>query len=146
VAGRRRQALKARQDEIAVKYANVITAVRKHHRTNRLNGTHRAKSLLSGLVFCGCCGGPCSLRCQNRFACSTHITNGSCSNGRTIHRHLLEERVVAGLREKMMAPAAAAEAMRAYAEETNRLNRERRAGSEAERAELAKVERSIRRS
>src|SRR6266566_1438162 len=114
------QAVKARQDEIAVKYANVITAVCKHHGTNRLNGIHRAKSLLSSLVFRGCCGGPCSLRGQNRFACSTHITNGSCSNGRTIHRHLLEERVVAGLREKMMVPAAAAEAMRAYAEETNR--------------------------
>ena len=137
------QGVKARQNEIALKYANVIAAVREHHRTNRLNGTHRAKSLLSGLVFCGCCGGPCSLRGQNRFACSTHIMNGSCPNGRTIYRHLLEERVLAGLREKMMAPEAAAEAMRAYADETNRLNRERQAGSEADRAELAKVERSL---
>jgi site-specific DNA recombinase len=137
------QAVKARQEEISVKYANAITAVREHHRTNRLNGTHRAKSLLSGLVFCSCCGGSCSLRGQNRFACSAHITNGSCSNGRTIHRHLLEERVLAGLRKKMMAPEAAEEAMRAYAEETNRLNRERRAGCEADRAELAKVEWSM---
>ncbi|MPZ40925.1 MAG: recombinase family protein [Rhizobiales bacterium] len=137
------QAVKARQDEIAVKYANVISAVREHHRTNGLNSTHRAKSLLSGLVFCGCCGGPCSLRGQNRFACSTHITNGSCSNGRSIHRHLLEERVLAGLREKMMAPEAAAEAMRAYAEETTQLSRERRASSDADRLELTKIERSM---
>jgi hypothetical protein len=38
-----------------------------------------------------------------------------------------------GLRARLMAPEIAAEAMRAYAEETNRLNRERRAGSEIER-------------
>jgi site-specific DNA recombinase len=42
-----------------------------------------------------------------------------------------------------MAPEVAAEAMRAYAEETNRLNRERRAGGEADRRELDKITRSI---
>jgi hypothetical protein len=42
-----------------------------------------------------------------------------------------------------MAPEIAAEAMRAYAEETNRLNRERRAGSEADRKALADVEKKL---
>jgi site-specific DNA recombinase len=36
-----------------------------------------------------------------------------------------------------------AEAMRAYAEETNRLNRERRSNGEAWRSELIKVEKQI---
>lgn len=48
-----------------------------------------------------------------------------------------------GLRARLMAPEIAAEAMRAYAEETNRLNRERRADGEAERRELNKITRSI---
>jgi hypothetical protein len=34
-----------------------------------------------------------------------------------------EARVLAGLRDRLMTPEAAAEAMRAYAAETNRLNR-----------------------
>jgi len=42
-----------------------------------------------------------------------------------------------------MAPEMAAEAMRAYAEETNRLNRERRASGEGHRSELAKIRRNL---
>src|SRR6185437_4910029 len=43
-----------------------------------------------------------------------------------------------------MAPQVAAEAMQAYAEETNRLNRERRSNGDAWRVELAKIEKQIR--
>ncbi|HHV67077.1 MAG TPA: recombinase family protein [Ochrobactrum intermedium] len=138
------QAVKARQAVTSAKYANVAEGVRKHHRKNRLNGTHRPKTLLSGLVFCGCCGGPFSIRGSDRFACSTHVTKGACSNSRTILREDLERRVLAGLKERMMAPEVAAAAMRAYAEETNRLNRERRSNGDAWKAELAKVEKQIR--
>ena len=42
-----------------------------------------------------------------------------------------------------MTPEVAAEAMRAYAEETNRLNRERRSNGNVWQAELAKVEKQI---
>ena len=42
-----------------------------------------------------------------------------------------------------MAPEAAAKAMRAYAEETNRINRERRASGASDRKELADVEKKI---
>ena len=137
------QAVKARQSEIADKYVNVTEAVREHHANNRLNGARRPKSLLSGLIFCGCCSGPYSLRGADRFVCSAHVSNGSCSNSRTIPRDELEERVLAGLKDRMMAPEVAAEAMRAYAEETNRLNRERRTNGDAWRTELAKVEKQI---
>jgi site-specific DNA recombinase len=138
------QAVRARQGKIADKYANVTDAVRAHHKKNRLNGARRPKSLLSGLIFCGCCGGPYSLRGADRFACSNHISKGTCDNSRTIPRGELERRVLAGLKDRMMAPEVAAEAMRAYAEETNRLNRERRSNGDAWRVELAKVEKDIR--
>ncbi|WP_309085774.1 recombinase family protein [Chelativorans sp.] len=137
------QAVKAKQNEIAEKHAKVIAAVREHHRRNPLGSMQRPKSLLSGLVHCGVCGGPCSLRGQARFACSAHITNRSCGNGHTIARQALEERVLTGLRDRIMAPDAAEAALRAYAEETNQLNRERRARLERARAELAKVDRAI---
>ncbi|MDH7789035.1 site-specific DNA recombinase [Ochrobactrum sp. 19YEA23] len=138
------QSVRERQDAIAEKYVNVTEAVRKHHKKNRLNGTRRPKSLLSGLVFCGCCGGPYSLRGADRFACSNHISKGACSNSRTIPREDLEARVLAGLKDRMMAPEVAAEAMRAYAREINRLNRERRSNAEVWRAEQAKVDKQIR--
>ncbi len=136
--------VRARQGEIAEKFANVTEAVRKHHKKNRLNGTRRPKSLLSGLVFCGCCGGPYSLRGADRFACSNHISKGACSNSRTIPREELEARVLSGLKDRMMAPEIVEEAMRAYAEETNRLNRERRSSGDAWKAELMKIEKQIR--
>src|SRR5690606_4166455 len=137
------QAVRTRQGEIAEKFANVTDAVRAHHKKNRLNGARRPKSLLSGLVFCGCCGGPYSLRGAERFACSNHISKGTCTSSRTLPRTELEARVLSGLKERMMTPEMVGEAMRAYAEETNRLNRERRANGEAWKAELAKVDKQI---
>ncbi|MAB14118.1 recombinase family protein [Parvibaculum sp.] len=137
------QAVRDRQAVIADKYANVTEAVRKHHKKNQLNSKRRPQSLLSGLVFCGCCGGPYSLRGAGRFACSNHISKGTCTNSRTIPREDLENRVLSGLKDRMMAPEVAAEAMRAYAEETNRLNRERRSNGNAWQVELTKIEKQI---
>jgi site-specific DNA recombinase len=137
------QAVKARQAETSAKYAKVAEGVRKHHK-NRLNNTHRPKTLLSGLLFCGCCGGPYTIRGSDRFACSTHGTKGTCSNSRTIPREELEHRVIVGLKDKIMSPEAAEAAVRSFVEETNRLNRERRSNADAWKAELAKVEKDIR--
>ena len=94
-------------------------------RANPLNAAHRPHHLLSGLLQCGVCGGACVKRGQDRYACSNHARTDSCTNRRSIRRVVLEERVLAGLKHRLMAPEAAAEAIRAYAEETNRLNRER---------------------
>ena len=87
-------------------------------RANRLNGAHRPRHLLSGVFECGVCGGPYSMRGQDPYGCSNHIMTGTCSNGRGIRRSVIEERVLAGLKDWLMAPEVAAEAMRAYAEET----------------------------
>jgi hypothetical protein len=103
------QAVRKRQGKIAEKFVNITEAVREHHRTNRLNVARRPRSLLSGLIFCGYCGGPYSLRGADRFACSNRISNGTCSNTRTIPREELERRVLAGRKDRMMAPEIAAE-------------------------------------
>ncbi len=136
------QAVKHRQGEIKVQYADVIEATQSAL-ANRLNGAHRPRHLLSGLLECGVCGGPYAMRGQDRYGCSNHIMTGACSNGRGIRRAVIEERVLSGLKDRLMAPEAAAEAMRAYAEETNRLNRERRASGASDRKELADIGKKI---
>ena len=136
------RAAKARQGEISEKYATSIAATRAAH-ANRLNSTHRPRYLLSGLLECGVCGGSYAKRGRDRYGCSSHVMSGSCANSRSIRRVEIEERVMAGLRDKLMAPEAAAEAMKAYAEETNRLNRERRASGATDRKELAGIEKKI---
>ena len=133
------QAAKARQGRIAEQHAGVIDAVRKAS----LNRTHRPKSLLSGLVRCGACSGLYTLRGQGRFACSNHVDTRTCANGRTITRAALEDRVLAGLKHRLMAPDLLAEAVRAYVEETNRLNHERRAAGASDRLQLQKVRKTI---
>ncbi len=142
------QAVKDRQEALSGQYADVIALVRAANTSpatnpNRLNGAHRPRYLLSGLLYCGVCGGRYTLRGAGRYACSRHVRSGSCPNGRSIRRAAIEERVMAGLREKLMTPEAAAEAMRAYAEETNRLNRERRASGASDRKELAAIGKKI---
>src|SRR5690606_38344740 len=119
-------------------YTRQIEASRAATRTimaknGGLNATHRPRTLLSGLVFCGCCGGTYARRGQDRFACSNHVLGNGCDNARTIARDVLEPRVLSGLRERMMTPDMAAEATRAYANETNRLNRERRQSEDTTR-------------
>jgi site-specific DNA recombinase len=48
-----------------------------------------------------------------------------------------------GLPERMMTPEVAAEAMRAYTQKTNRLNRQRRSSSEFTRPELAEAAKAV---
>ena len=135
------RAVKARQENLQVQYAGVIEATRAA--TSGLGRTNRPRSLLSGLLVCGCCGGPYTLRGQGRFACSNHVDTRTCDNARTIARDQLEDRVLSGLKDRLMAPEIAAEAIRAYVAEINRLNHERRASSAADKASLAKIAREV---
>ena len=141
-------AAKARQDVLTTLYQKQIESSRAAIKANMvrnggLNATHRPRTLLSGLVFCGCCGGTYARRGQDRFACSNHVLGNGCDNARTIAREVLEARVLTGLSERMMTPDMAAEAMRAYELETNRLNRERRQSEDATRRELADTAKAI---
>ena len=138
------RAAKPRREEIARKYATAISATRKAH-ANRMNATHRPRYLMSGLLEYGVCGGPFAMRGQDRYCCSNHVMTGACANGRGIRRVEIEERVMAGLKDELMAPeAAAAEAMQSYAEETKRFKRTRRAAGAADRRKLADIGKKIR--
>ncbi len=136
------QAVRARQTDISKVFEPTTRAVRAA-RAKRLHETRRPAFLLSGLLTCGSCSGRYGIILQDRYGCLNHHRRGTCDNNRTIRRPVIEQRTLAGLKEKLVSPEAVAQAVRAYHEETNRLNQERRAQTSADRLALAKIERAI---
>jgi site-specific DNA recombinase len=75
------------------------------HRANRpFSKQHRPKRLLSELAVCGVCGGGWIVIGSERWGCSSHRNGKACSNGRTITTERFEERVLSGLKERMLDP------------------------------------------
>jgi len=136
------QAARQRQQEISVKFENVTKGVRAY-RAKKLNGLRRPAFLFSGLLKCGCCDGQYGIITTDRYGCLNRNRRGTCDNGRTIRRDVIDERILAGLTEKLVSAENVAEAVRAYAEELNQQNRERRAQTDIDRKALDKIERGI---
>ena len=132
------QRVKLRQIELARQFEATTKGVRAA-RAARLNRLRRPAFLLSGLLTCGCCGGKYGIITNDRYGCLSHFRKGSCANGRTVRRDDIERRVLAGLTDKLVSPEAVAVAVRAYAEEINRQNHERRAQAEGDRRALEKI-------
>ena len=78
--------------------------------------SHSRKGLFSGLVKCGCCGGGYITFSAKRLRCATRIEQGAeaCSNGRTLARGLIEQRVLDGLQKRLLHPDRVAAYVRAY--------------------------------
>jgi hypothetical protein len=136
------QRVKLRQAALAKQFEATTNGVRAA-RAERLNRLRRPAFLLSGLLTCGCCGGKYGIVVNDRYGCLGHFRKGICDNSRTVRRDDIERRVLAGLTEKLVSPEAVAVAVRAYAEETNRQNHERRAQAETSCRALEKIERGI---
>jgi site-specific DNA recombinase len=65
-------------------------------------------------VKCGECGGNYTVIDRNRWGCSRHREAGTCGNGRRIAGAELDARVLAGFKEKLLAPDVVAHACRQY--------------------------------
>ncbi|WP_226951361.1 zinc ribbon domain-containing protein [Rhizobium terrae] len=109
----------------------------------RAHLANRPVHLLSGLLTCGCCGGKVGIITPNRYAGLNHHRRGTCDNGRSITRDKIEARVLTGLKERLVSSEAVAEVVKAYAEEMNRLNRDRRVQAQTDQKSLAKIEKAI---
>ena len=136
------QRVKLRQAELAQQFEATTKGVRAA-RAQRMNGLRRPAFLLSGLITCGCCGGKYGIVVNDRYGCLNHFRKGVCDNGRTVRRDAIEHRVLSGLTDKLVSPEAVAMAVRAYVQEINRRNHERRAEAEGDRRALEKIERGI---
>jgi hypothetical protein len=126
------QTARHRQQAVA-RLFEATTIGAREARAKRLHSARRPGSLLSGRLTCGCCGGRYGLILRDRFGCLNHHRRGTCGNNRTIGREKIEQRVLSGLTDRLVSAESVAAAMRAYVQETNRLNRERRAQKEADR-------------
>ena len=69
---------------------------------NPLTGKKQNKYMLSGLIKCGECGGNYAMTSKDRYSCSAHKNHKGCTNGRTVVRQILENRVVELLRHKLI--------------------------------------------
>jgi len=117
--------------------------IRRDDSGNALNRAHRRKFLLSGLLKCGVCGGGFTIVAQDRYGCATRRSKGTCDNSATVTRQEIEARVLAGLKERLMAPQLVREFIRAFQEEINQTAAKHERQFKAERRQLETIERKI---
>ena len=72
----------------------------------RLERARRPSYLLSGLLRCACCGASYTLINKTRYGCAGARNKGAavCTNRATIGRTEVEERVLSGLKQRLLAP------------------------------------------
>lgn len=99
----------------------------------------RPRTLFSGLLKCGCCGGGFSKVSQTQFGCSTARNKGKalCANKLTISQTDLEERVLGALHGNLMDQDLLEVFCKEYAKERNRLSAQAEQGRSALEKELA---------
>lgn len=103
----------------------------------------RPRRLLSGLVRCSVCEGSMTLK-GAKFVCSTRAERGPavCSNGKVVDARALEARVLAGVRDALLTPAAIERAVRGFHDQLNAARADARAAAEIYR-DLAETQRRI---
>ena len=129
-------AVKVRQQETAFEIGRTDSG-------RALNRAHRRRFLLSGLLRCGPCGGGYTIVAKDRYGCATRRTKGTCANAATITRQEIEDRVLSGLKDKLMAPELVRTFIEEFQAEANRLQAARQQEIAARRARLEAVGRKI---
>lgn len=71
-----------------------------------LNRARRKKYVLSGLIYCACCGQNYSMHSKDRYYCSKYKNKGapSCKNSMSIRRPVVEERVLRCIKQRLICP------------------------------------------
>ncbi len=123
-------AVRARQGAMKVKNSDVPIWDRRRPRT-----------LFSGLMACGCCGGDFSKVNKHSFGCSTARNKGKayCTNMAMISQIELEELVLKALQDNLMDEDALKVFCQEYAKERNRLQATASQNRSALEKELAKT-------
>ena len=110
---------------------------------NALNRAHRRKYLFSGLLRCGVCGSGYTITGKDRYGCASHRSKGICTNTHSIKRQVIEDRVLSGLKDRLMAPELIATFIEEFTAEMNRHSVEAEQDRRSKERELAAVMRKI---
>ena len=110
---------------------------------NALNRTHRRKYLFSGLLRCGVCGAGYTMIAKDRYGCASHRSKGTCTNALSIKRQTIENRVLSGLKGRLMAPELIATFIKEFTAEINRHAFEAEHDRRTRERELTAVKRKI---
>jgi len=103
----------------------------------------RARYLFSGVVECAECSGNYIMISQTHYGCAAARNKGTCDNRRAIGKAELEERVLSGLRNHLMAPDMVAAFIKTYHEEMQVERRAAIAGRAGAERQLKQVQGEI---
>ena len=103
----------------------------------------RAAHILTGKVYCGCCGGTMTNVGRDYLGCNVARKQGICANVQSTRRSELEALVMDALRTRLMAPELVADFVRSFTAEWNRAAAEASAGRDGVVRELATVQRKL---
>lgn len=103
----------------------------------------RALNLLTGKLFCGCCGGSVTNIGRDYLACSAARRQGTCNNRRGVSRDELDRLILDALRTQLMQPEQVALFVAEFTSEWNRLQHEASAHDAARKRELDTAERKL---
>ena len=121
----------------------------------RAEAGHRPEQLVkkrggvfSGLLKCGVCGASYTSYTTGKLICSAHRERGpsACANSRTVRRSEVEDRVLEGLRTRLLAPEAVAAYVRVYHAEWDAVQREAKANRRPMEKRIAELSRGIERA
>lgn len=93
---------------------DVVQAVRARQGRNRegyknFKPSNAQRYLFSGLMACAECGGNFSLVANGRYGCASYKNRGECANSHTVSRHIIEERLLDGIKKQLISPENMAE-------------------------------------
>lgn len=129
--------------KVKVRQSNVRTEMAKDEAGNSLNRVHRRQFLLSGLLKCGYCGADYAIHAQDRYACSTRRSKGTCNNATAINRQAIETRVLSALKDRLLTPELVAVFVAEFQREVARLQNESVGNQARLTSQLTGVERKI---
>lgn len=101
--------------------------------------------LLSGLIYCGCCGAKYNIATKDHLRCSAKTNSGTCDSSRLVRVGEVEERVLVALERRVFTPDNFAVAMEAYRLEHARSQTIRDDGRERLESELADIKKKFER-
>jgi site-specific DNA recombinase len=110
---------------------------------NHLTGSRRRKFFLSGLLKCGDCGGGYTIVSTDRYGCANRKNRGTCFNSKTIKRQDIEERVLSGLKHKLLEPKALSQFIDEYIVQLKKLEKASEFEQKGLRQDLNKIDKRL---